>query len=277
MQCITPYSVKDKKTGQTFPVPCGKCPPCKKRRASGWSFRLMQEEKRSTSAYFITLTYDTACVPITSKGFMSLRKRDPQLFFKRLRKRDPTSRIRYYAVGEYGGRTNRPHYHLILFNAKLELIQPAWNMGQVHYGEVTGASIGYCLKYMMKEGKIPMHANDDRTPEFQLCSKGLGENYLTENIKKWHYGDITSRCYCSLPDGTKVCMPRYYRDKLYVEEAQKKKIQYAAQKSAEEALQHNEKIMSQKFGCRASEILVAQHAAQFKKMYKDALRGRDKL
>lgn len=160
-----------------IPVPCGKCPPCLKRRASGWSFRLMQEEKHSESSMFITLTYDTKNVPISEKGFMSLNKRDCQLFFKSLRKATGGAGlpIKYYIVGEYGGTTFRPHYHAIVFNAKLELIQNAWKRGEIHFGKVEGASIGYCLKYMTKPGKIPLHHNDDRVPEFALMSKGLGK------------------------------------------------------------------------------------------------------
>ena len=66
----------------------------------------MQHEKDAMSAQFITLTYDTSTVPITRNGYMSLDKRDLQLFFKRLRKsqgKDSTGAsmppIKYYAVG----------------------------------------------------------------------------------------------------------------------------------------------------------------------------------
>lgn len=168
-----------KKDDREYAVPCGKCPECTARRVSGWSFRLMQEEKNSISAHFITLTYDTNHVHITPNGFMGLKKRDLQLFFKRLRKAHAKDlafggkRIKYYACGEYGGRTLRPHYHVILFNAKCELIQGAWQLGSVHYGKVSGASVGYTLKYISKPSKIPMHRNDDRLKEFALMSKGL--------------------------------------------------------------------------------------------------------
>lgn len=117
---------------------------------------------------------------------MSLAKRDVQLFFKRLRKSQPEgTSIKYYTVGEYGGKTFRPHYHAIVFNAAINTIQDAWQMGTVHYGTVSGASIGYTLKYMAKISRIPLHSNDDRVPEFALMSKGLGEAYLK---KKWSHG-----------------------------------------------------------------------------------------
>lgn len=187
-KCLKPFTVKNKH-GSHVPVPCGKCPACMARRTSGWSFRLMQEDKVAVTSQFITLTYDTSHVPLSGNGFMDLRKRDVQLFFKSLRKWHQgkldaeAPGIRYYIVGEYGGKTMRPHYHIILFNALLDGIQPAWKLGHVHYGSVNGASVGYCLKYMMKEGKIPMHRNDDRQREFSLMSKGLGESYITD-VKK---------------------------------------------------------------------------------------------
>ena len=30
-----------------------------------------------------------------------------------------TTPLKYYAVGEYGGQTKRPHYHIVIFNADL--------------------------------------------------------------------------------------------------------------------------------------------------------------
>lgn len=177
--CVTVMSKRNEVTGVWMIFPCGRCPECKATRVSGWSKRLMEEEKRSIAAHFVTLTYDTRSVPITTNGFMTLSKADLQKFFKRLRKLVPEDvKVKYYAVGEYGGRTSRPHYHLILFNVSdVALIQRAWSLdnrviGQCHFGQVTGASVGYTLKYMMKEPRIPLHRNDDRLKEFSLMSKG---------------------------------------------------------------------------------------------------------
>lgn len=173
----------------------------------------------SSSASFITLTYDTKTVPITSKGWMTLRKRDWQLFMKRLRKLE-TNKLKYYAVGEYGDKNKRPHFHAILFNVSdNDNIQKAWEQGEIHIGAVSGASIAYTTKYIDKEKRIPEHKNDDRQREFSLMSKGLGANYLTPAMTKYHQADIT-RMYVD-KEGTKLAMPRYYRDKIYTE-AQKK-------------------------------------------------------
>lgn len=239
-QCLSPYIVKNKFTSDYIEVPCGKCPTCCARRTSAWSFRLMQEERISTSAWFITLTYDVDHMAknITKNGFMNLNKRDLQLFFKRLRKAHDTvhkqqikrmrsghkvirystpTPIKYYAVGEYGGVSKRPHYHIILFNANVDLIEQAWSDGHIHYGDVAPASTGYTLKYISKSWR-PMHKNDDRIPQFAVMSKGLGKSYLTPQMIAWHKNDLESRMYCNIDDGKKISMPRYYKDRIYTEQ-----------------------------------------------------------
>lgn len=173
--------------------------------------------KVCSSAYFITLTYDTANIPITKQGRLSLCKRDVQTFLKRLRKRHKNNAhksIKYYLVGEYGSKTKRPHYHVILYNAELNHIAPAWGNGEVYFGTVTDNSIGYCFKYMCKLNKIGYSRKDDRQKEFALMSKGLGKNYVTPQMIRWHNAEI-GRMYCNIPGGKKVSMPRYYKDKIY--------------------------------------------------------------
>lgn len=199
----------------SIPCPCGKCLPCLKRRVSGWSFRLLQQDKIADTALFVTLTYSTKHVPITPKGFMTLRKKDVQDFMKRLRKRHIGKPLKYYYAGEYGGKTMRPHYHMILFNALVADVEASWQLGQVHYGEVSGASVGYTLKYIVKPAKVPLHKNDDRLKEYANMSKGLGANYLTPQMVAWHKADVVNRTYVNLTDGMKATMPRYYKEKVY--------------------------------------------------------------
>lgn len=135
-----------------IPIPCGKCLNCKKNRLNAWSFRLMSELDNAVTAKFVTLTYNTEYIPITKRGFLTLKKKSDknnveidnslQGFFKRLRyyeKGDDTisidqftyisrggdpndfsRRIKYFACGEYGSKRKRPHYHIILFNVKNE-------------------------------------------------------------------------------------------------------------------------------------------------------------
>jgi len=211
--------VKGVETGY-MPFPCGKCPACVRRRVSGWAFRLNKQSEQSNSAHFVTLTYNDEHIKKTKNGFETLVKKDVQDFFKRLRKLTK-QKISYYAVGEYGDTGERPHYHIILFNANPKIVENAWKLnditlGNVHFGDVGDASVGYTLKYISKDKKIPQFNGDDRQKEFALMSKGLGAGYLTENMIKWHTkGNIENKVYLPLKDGKKAAMPRYYKDKLY--------------------------------------------------------------
>lgn len=234
MQCFTPRYLRQ----HNIEVPCGYCPACVNRRASGWSFRLAQEERHSTSAYFVTLTYDNDHVPASKNNYLTLKKKHVQLYFKNLRKRHDTTKfhtskngrrvrvtvrnkhIKYFAVGEYGGKFSRPHYHAIIFNADVAKVAEAWVdskgqcRGSIHIGYVSYASIGYCMKYISKPAKVGKHKRDDRIKEFSLQSKGLGLCYLTEKVIKWHRA-TTDRMYVNLDQGKKAAMPRYYKERIW--------------------------------------------------------------
>lgn len=158
---------------------------------------------------------------------MSLRKKDLQDFFKRLRKSTKVKSIKYYAVGEYGSDTMRPHYHAIIFDAHPDDILAAWQYvdgtsvvrGHCHFDQVNNNTIAYTAKYMAKSGKIPLFARDDRIPEFSLMSKRLGANYLTPEIVKYHKESF--RSYLTMEGGATHAMPRYYRDQIFTEEDRK--------------------------------------------------------
>ncbi len=218
-------------------VPCSKCYACIQRRMSGWIYRLNKELDRSDSAVFMTMTYEDKKVPYSSNALMTLHKEDLQKFWKRLRKeeakqfkellkldrltdvKDYKKPIKYFAVGEYGSETERPHYHAIIYNADIENLDKNWKDGQTHFGEVNKASIAYTLKYMQKSQDDWLNYGDmdDRTPPFQCMSKGLGENYLTDAMKQWHKKDRLNRYYLPEEEGKKIALPRYYKDKIYNE------------------------------------------------------------
>lgn len=215
MRCDSPRFVIPKARVQAVPVPCGRCPPCKTRRVNSWVFRLLQEQTVSTSAHFVTLTYDTRTVPISDNGFLTLRKRDYQLYMKRLRKLCPEHTLKYYAVGEYGTLNERPHYHAIIFNCPTDhLFADAWGLGQVHVGRVTSDSIAYCMKYIDKPPTAKKHLRDDRVREFSLMSSKLGACYMSDDMVAYHRADL-SRVYVTKPGGYRIAMPRYYREKIF--------------------------------------------------------------
>lgn len=206
---------------KTAIVPCGKCHICKARRRSQWVFRLKEESKVSESCCFMTLTYQDE--PESFNGHGTLKKKDFQNFMKRLRKYNANywqHKLKYYAVGEYGSETWRPHYHIILFNLHPSIIGRSdevadriWKKGIVDIGTGTGASFGYVCGYVMLGSWTPTRDDDDREPHFSLMSKGLGKSYLEPQAVKRHVDSLMP--YMVEPGGKLTAMPRYYKDKIF--------------------------------------------------------------
>lgn len=216
MGCIKPISIKNPKGIGTLRVPCGSCPGCKNKRAADWAFRLQQESKRHLLSHFATLTYDDDHVKGSANGLLTLRKTDLQTFFKTLRKQTGCKTIKYYACGEYGGRTYRPHYHAIIFDASGAAISNAWTHGHVKIDKVNEATIRYVTGYVCKPSIVDKSdPNDDRERESSFMSKNLGLNYLSPQIQAYH--ENGSKSFVTLPGGLKQALPRYYRDKIFTE------------------------------------------------------------
>ena len=87
---------------------------------------------------------------------MSLRKRDFQLFMKRLRKKYSDDRIRFYACGEYGSETFRPHYHAILFGLHLDDLELYKSKDSYKYFTSPGLQRVWSVLELGKDGITPL-------------------------------------------------------------------------------------------------------------------------
>lgn len=118
-------------------VGCGQCRNCRVNKRRAWTARILLEgksiEATGGTVSWVTLTYAPEAVPIAARGeegqpVRTLRPRDLQLAFKRLRKL--VGPFRFFAVGEYGSKTWRPHYHALVFGpAPLRVhtaLKPVW-------------------------------------------------------------------------------------------------------------------------------------------------------
>lgn len=218
MDCLTPYV--DPVKG---PLPCGKCISCLQRRTSDWSVRLRQEFSRSTSCYFVTLTYSEDTVPrvrINNDMVNVLCKRDLQLFMKRLRKEIEPARIRFFACGEYGPNTLRPHYHMILFNFPsskdvFNTINTKWIKGFTTVAQVKPAHFDYVAKYCSSYMYLPEYLRCKSYRPFILCSRrpAIGSCYLSDAIVDYHRRTLSISLVSR--DGTKRNLPKYYRDRIF--------------------------------------------------------------
>lgn len=191
-------------------VPCGNCAFCTATKRSDWALRLHYEAQKHTVKRFITLTYADAHL-VWAHGNSQLHKRHLQLWFKRVRRAG--YKVRYYAVGEYGSKTYRPHYHVILFGDVPEsVLRSSWDYGHIHIGEVTEASIMYTLGYIVNGKGWQMRKN--RVRPFSVMSRrpGIGANYLTAAMIEWHK---SGRKNYSMIHNEKRHLPRYYKCKIF--------------------------------------------------------------
>lgn len=232
MKCFSPVKIRDPvepDSKRYIEVPCGRCVACLSNRRQEWISRIYEEVKISTGCYFVTLTYTDEHLKY-GEVRPTLYKKDVQLFIKRFRK-NTGMKIRYFAVGEYGSKTLRPHYHLIMFNlgtdkirVKYELFKAWKDQGMVHVGDVTMRSISYTAKYMLNKFE---HDYSGHQSPFMVCSKGIGSVYVAKR-KKWHDADL-SRQYLVRDGGTRAILPRYYVNKLF-DKRQKLKIKKLREK-----------------------------------------------
>lgn len=149
-------------------------------------------------ASFLTLTYaDDHCPPGGNVDRDHL-----YLFLKLLRKKlalDFGKRITYYAVGEYGRKRLRPHYHLCIFGHSFEpgyydyeslkegkgILGESWERGAIHVARFTQASGRYATKHLAKVSYERERIEAlGLVPEFSSCSRrpALGLRYVRETL-----------------------------------------------------------------------------------------------
>lgn len=252
MQCVRLMNIRNEKTGMWNKVPCGNCYACLANRRNQWTFRMMNELEDSESAYFVTLTYDEENVPRVKAWdrwmLNTLDKEDLQKFNKKLRqfilansdvrrwmketKTGYSPKYRYFGVGEYGTKGDRPHYHVIMYNLPQDFVwtnpingkmysedlEYVWQKGLVDVEPVNKKLAHYCAKYTLESYIYNWFDNDFRQKPFAMMSRnpGIGNNYLTDETKNYFHSN--KNCFTYLPDNYKQSLGRYYKDKIFPEQ-----------------------------------------------------------
>lgn len=206
MECIKPRYIHK----NDVLVPCGSCAFCCATKRSDWALRLHYESRLHADKKFVTLTYADAHLKWRD-NVPQLHKPHLQLWFKNIRRKG--FKIRYYAVGEYGSRTFRPHYHIILFGSVPDqVIRDCWPFGLVHIGTVTDQSVMYTLGYIVNGKGWQMRTKRERPFAFMSLRPGIGANYLSARMIEWHKSD---RKNYAMLNAEKRHLPRYYKEKIF--------------------------------------------------------------
>nr|DAG31395.1 MAG TPA: Replication associated protein [Microviridae sp.] len=244
-------------------IPCGQCIGCRIRQREDWTTRIELEARnyKPEEVWFITLTYDDDHVPgmILKTGEL-LRKAqyywkpgserpesvqillytDIQNFLKRLRK-TTGSKLRYFCAGEYGEKTARPHYHMILYGWKpndlkqlykihhngyytSETLCKIWGQGNVQIAQAVPETYRYVAGYVTKkmyeiDGKKGNQYYEMGQPKPFACMSlkpGIGDEYYQK-----HKDEIWGAGYIQCSNGKKAQIPRFYEKMMEREDPER--------------------------------------------------------
>lgn len=201
-------------------LPCGGCLACRVNRARDWSVRCNLELRDHPVTVWSTLTYDDYHLPPT------LRPDHLSAFVKRLRARLALAdrKFRFFASGEYGERTQRPHYHMIHYGMSEDdesEIQAAWPHGMIRVDPISPRAISYVAGYVSKKIGYKLQATERVDPETGECytweppfirmsrRPGIGGN-AREHWQSWRSSAVVA--------GRQVPVPRFLHD-AYLERA----------------------------------------------------------
>lgn len=144
--------------------------PCRLNRRREWSARIVLESLAHAASSFLTLTYSEEKIPPDG----SLSDDHWRSFTKAIG-------YRYFGCGEYGERTHRPHYHVVLFGiappAAEALALQRWPHGYVHAGMSFSAGVArYVSSYVVKKmnsanTEAQREFLGSRRPEFARMSR----------------------------------------------------------------------------------------------------------
>lgn len=232
-------------------VPCGKCIECRLEYAREWAVRGQHESLCYKDSIFLTLTFDEKNI-----GDNKLNYHEFQLFMERLNYETKT-RPAFMVSGEYGDRTGRKHYHVIIFGYRptdaypirrtpddhlvyrSPTIEKIWKHGLTEFGSVTFESISYIARYCLKK-----RGNPETDPLFKTSRfKAIGKSWLEKNFE-----DIFNTGICITRDGFFTKIPRYYEKwfnknhpekyRHYIQNVKHKKITQAEKDLKNQEIQH---------------------------------------
>lgn len=207
-------------------LPCGHCELCQKSRSRDWiiriekAFEAFKNNHKNTFSYFVTWTYADEFLPLSPTSRMpTLDKQTFRHMFNTIKNTEELTAVdfQYYAVGEYGDLSARPHYHGIVFTSKPIDWQHYWQFGNIQVGDVQPESIGYVTRYVDKKlGSYIKKEDYDLLgiePIFSIMTKGLGKDFILDRIEK--YKDNPSLLNTIVgQNGQKFSLPKYGKKKL---------------------------------------------------------------
>lgn len=209
--------------------PCGKCAECRSKKQSEFAALSLFEALNAGSLAFFTLTYDDGNLPLMAskvdKGeivhqhivdyrcpdwshdyhvYPSLCREHVRAWIKNFRedyKRRHGERVKlsYACFGEYGDRTQRPHYHCLVYgleDSEVERLRRSWQFGFTDCHVVSRFNSDgsdafvkvsrYVSKYVAKCDALPdfVQAGFAEKPRL-ICSQHFGSKSVSSELDKY--------------------------------------------------------------------------------------------
>lgn len=226
-------------------IPCGQCLGCRLDWSADWAARCEKEASLWAVNSFVTLTYSDEFLPrVFSPGDgverSSVSVEAFQKFMKRLRKARAGSAaagIRFFGGGEYGDKSERAHYHAILFNCGFpdrrihskaadgtplfisEELSRLWPFGFSTIGAVNFKTAAYVARYCVKKvtgvGSEARYAAHGIEAPFMLMSRkpGIGAGWFER-----FSSDVYPAGRIVVGEGKERQAPRFFDEKWKAED-----------------------------------------------------------
>lgn len=260
MPCKRKRLVRLKQSGYLVRVGCGKCPACLMNKRMEVAIRLNYDllSPRCYDSIFLTLDYDDDHLEynVVDKNtgevypLASVNPETLQDYWKRVRFNldydANRTQLYYYASGEYGDITKRPHYHAVVYllgepTNKISLadaLQMSWTFCQWN-----PVKIAKCIQKPKTKGALLYSAKhnvkrcqgiEGQYPYFQRMSKGYGSEFFTQYPSEVEF--LKRNMYLYLDNIYKVAAPRYYLDKLDLKRPEEEVINFNRQQEEQDTI-----------------------------------------
>lgn len=269
--CLTPVTVTRPYAGRWYmnTVPCGHCLECTKDKQNEYIIRSVEEFRKRPQMTFFTLTYSPAALPMNEEldidadtgeilpigEVQTLRRADVsqwlKMFKQRWKRKGVELNFAYLVKGEYGPRTQRPHFHGLIFGLDKDQVADLMSYWQTQFGYVCYKRIPslmadvekvtrYCAKYMVKNDDwnyVPAGAERPRVMSSQFFGmpdekrwQSMVAYYQAQDVfsydpshpefpdKKTFYkvcNEIIKRRKYNLGNGKQFKLPNYYKRKIF--------------------------------------------------------------
>lgn len=268
--CLTPVMVKRTYAARPYlnVVPCGKCLECVKDKQNEYIIRSIEEFRKRPMMTFFTLTYAPEALPMN--GFEVVDEETGEIFHDEVQtlcrahvskwlklfkqkyaKRGTKLEFSYMIKGEYGPKTQRPHYHGLIFGLDENLVNELMWRWKTEFGFVCFKRIPslmsdvekvtrYCAKYMIKNEDwniVPVGAERPRVMTSQFYGmpdenrwNAMVRYYQAQDVMEYDpnnpkfeskrdmykvVDEIIKRRKYRIGNGKEFKLPNYYKRKIF--------------------------------------------------------------